>query len=441
MKLLLALLISVCVLAAPASLGASWSSDAAQPLPRVLIIGDSISLGYTPFVRQKLNGVAEVVHNPGNAEDTRNGLARLDEWLKGGGKWDIIHFNWGLWDLKEQGTAVPLAEYEKNLRALVKRLRATGAKLIWANTTPVPAQNRHRRRDDDVLRYNLAAWRIMREHHVAVHDLYAAGRALEREQIPDDVHFTDRGYEKLAESVARSLSHTLKGQPLAAAGTPVICFGDSITAGVGAGPDTRWEAVLQKLGTGRIQTINEGMSGRTLADAVSPREQGRFSNGRQEPLLPDNSFTLVQHVVMRHPEAEMVVVALGVNDLKNNRTDGADKSALALRNAATLVDQIRAVRPELRIVLCCPANINPQTVNEVNRGKKYDEQTHAWIKALAVKLGALAKSKKTAYCNLEPVVSPENYTDGLHPDERGHRQIAHAVWATLRQELASRQRK
>ncbi len=226
----------------------------------------------------------------------------------------------------------------------------------------------------------------------------------------------------------------------AAQGAAVICFGDSITAGVGASAETRWEAVLQRLGAGRIRTINEGSSGRTLADAVSPRERGKFSNGRQEPLPPDGSPTLAQDVVTRHPEAEFVVVLLGVNDLKNNRADGADKSALALRNAATLVEQVRAVRPDLRVVLCCPANINPQTVNEINRAKKYDAQTHAWIKTLSAKLRALAKGEGVAYCDLEHVVSPANYTDGLHPNEEGHRQIAEAVWATLRRELRGRRK-
>jgi lysophospholipase L1-like esterase len=227
----------------------------------------------------------------------------------------------------------------------------------------------------------------------------------------------------------------------AAQETPVICFGDSITAGVGATAETRWEAVLQRLGAGRVRTINEGVSGRTLADAVSPREGGKFSNGRQEPLPPDGSPTLAQDVVTRHPEAEFVVVLLGVNDLKNNRADGVDKSALALRNAATLIEQVRAVRPRLRVVLCCPANINPEAVNEVNRAKRYDAQTHAWVKSLSVKLRGLAKSKRVAYCDLSTVVSPANYTDGLHPNERGHEQIARAVWAVLRRELGGRRKR
>ena len=171
--------------------------------------------------------------------------------------------------------------------------------------------------------------------------------------------------------------------PASTDGLPsVICFGDSITAGVGAAPDTRWEADVQKLGTGRLHTINEGVGGRTLADAISPRHEGRYSNGLQEPWPLDGTPTLVQDVLQRHPESDTIIVFLGVNDLKNNRTDGADKGAIALTRASTLLDQIQAMRPQIHIVLCCPANINPQTVNDVNRSKKYDAQTAAWIKTL-----------------------------------------------------------
>src|SRR5688572_21808238 len=66
-------------------------------LPRVLLIGDSISIGYTLAVRDLLKGKANVHRIPTNGGPTTNGLARLKQWL-GDGKWDVIHFNWGLHD-------------------------------------------------------------------------------------------------------------------------------------------------------------------------------------------------------------------------------------------------------------------------------------------------------------------------------------------------------
>ncbi|MEX2213695.1 MAG: SGNH/GDSL hydrolase family protein, partial [Phycisphaeraceae bacterium] len=119
-------------------------------LPRVLLIGDSISIGYHLDVRAMLEGKANVHRPPTNCGPTTNGLKSLDAWLKTGGaekKWDVIHFNWGLHDLKyqnEKGTLVdvkagkqqvPPEDYEKNLRELVAKLKKTGAKLIWCATT------------------------------------------------------------------------------------------------------------------------------------------------------------------------------------------------------------------------------------------------------------------------------------------------------------------
>jgi len=73
-------------------------AEEVAPLPKVLIIGDSISIGYTPPLTEMLRGKAEVVHNPGNATHSAYGLKNLDAWL-GDAKWDVIQFNHGLHDL------------------------------------------------------------------------------------------------------------------------------------------------------------------------------------------------------------------------------------------------------------------------------------------------------------------------------------------------------
>src|SRR5436309_269245 len=73
-----------------------------EGLPRVLLIGDSISMGYTLPVRKLLDGKANVHRIPENGGPTTTGLAQIDRWL-GDGKWDVIHFNWGLHDIKRDG--------------------------------------------------------------------------------------------------------------------------------------------------------------------------------------------------------------------------------------------------------------------------------------------------------------------------------------------------
>src|SRR5436305_1794869 len=99
--------------------------------PRVLLIGDSISEGYTVPVRRLLQGKANVHRIPQNGGPARTAGQKLDEWL-GTQKWDVIHFNWGLHDLMvfPSSTKDPaqeekerLADYEKNLRLLVARLK------------------------------------------------------------------------------------------------------------------------------------------------------------------------------------------------------------------------------------------------------------------------------------------------------------------------------
>ena len=101
-------------------------------LPRVLLIGDSVSRGYTLAVRNTLAGRANVHRAPENCGGTSRALAKLDVWL-GEGKWDVIHFNFGIHD-----RATATADYARRLEQIIARLRLTGATLIWASTTPIP---------------------------------------------------------------------------------------------------------------------------------------------------------------------------------------------------------------------------------------------------------------------------------------------------------------
>ena len=183
-------------------------------LPRVLLIGDSISIGYTLQVRKLLAGRANVHRVPNNAQSSGVGLKKLETWLAGG-KWDVIHFNFGLHDAKlppEGINHAPPEIYEQNLRKIVARLRATGAKVIWASTTPVPLGGNlaPNRRFADVAIYNAIAARVMRETGVAIDDLNAVVTPhFEKVGRPRDVHFTEEGYAILGAAVAQSVGAQL----------------------------------------------------------------------------------------------------------------------------------------------------------------------------------------------------------------------------------------
>lgn len=193
-------------------------------LPRILIIGDSISIGYTREVRRRLAGRANVHRPPDNCGPTIFGLEQLDGWL-GSGRWDVIYFNFGLHDLKfmdANGTYIvpgptdrPLAspaEYAGNLRQLVARLKPTGARLVFANTTPVPDGTVGRVAGSEQA-YNTAAEQVMREAGVPVVDLHAFVVARPGLQLPNNVHFTPQGCEALADHVAASLAAVLALRP------------------------------------------------------------------------------------------------------------------------------------------------------------------------------------------------------------------------------------
>jgi lysophospholipase L1-like esterase len=183
-------------------------------LPRVLLIGDSISMGYTLPVRELLKGKANVHRPSSNCSSTGNGLNSLKAWL-GKGKWDVIHFNFGLHDAKLPPEGVrhaPPEVYEANLRELVKQMQATGATLIFATTTPVPNAGviSPTRRFGSVDEYNQIALKVMKENGVLVDDLNSLiAPKVASLQITNDVHFTKEGSAVLAAEVAKVIEAAL----------------------------------------------------------------------------------------------------------------------------------------------------------------------------------------------------------------------------------------
>ncbi|MCZ6635217.1 MAG: SGNH/GDSL hydrolase family protein [bacterium] len=189
-------------------------------LPRVLLLGDSISIGYTLAVRDQLQGKANIHRPPTNCGPSSRGIEQIDDWL-GDSPWDVIHFNWGLHDIvwmNEDGERqnpgggthqVPIDRYEANLNLLVKRLRQTGAKLTWCATTPVPKDAVYRKPGEEV-EYNLIAQRVMNTYKIPINDLYTyALERIDEIQRPANVHFTPEGSAELAKAVVSHILNAL----------------------------------------------------------------------------------------------------------------------------------------------------------------------------------------------------------------------------------------
>ena len=174
-------------------------------LPRVLLIGDSVSRGYTQAVRSELAGKANVHRAPANCGPSTTGLKKIDVWL-GDGKWDIIHFNFGIHDRN-----TPIADYKQRLLQLIQRMDKTGAKLIWASTTPIPDTPKYTA--TSIVQRNAAAAEVMRKHQVVINDLFAAiTPRLKELQNPKDVHFNAAGYKFLGQCVAASVTQHLAAE-------------------------------------------------------------------------------------------------------------------------------------------------------------------------------------------------------------------------------------
>ncbi|QTD39290.1 SGNH/GDSL hydrolase family protein [Polaribacter batillariae] len=188
---------------------------------KILIIGDSISIGYTPFVKENLKNKAIVKHNPGNAQHTGTGLQKIKEWV-GTENWDIIQINWGLWDLcyrhndakvygnrdKINGTITfSLDDYAKNLEKIVQSIKqVSNAKLIFVTTSYVPKNEAGRFRKD-AQKYNKVAKRIMKKYNVKVNDIYKKSKAIHKKygKGEDDVHYQEKGYMALGKIISNFL--------------------------------------------------------------------------------------------------------------------------------------------------------------------------------------------------------------------------------------------
>lgn len=191
------------------------------PLPKVVLVGDSIRLGYAPVVTRLLSGKATVISVEANGGDSGNVLRNLEEWVIRE-KPDIVHLNAGLHDLKVSRQTrqyqVPIDQYEANLRSMAQIIReGTSARLIFASTTPI-LDERHSLRgaefdrfERDVRRYNEVAFRVMEDLGVPVDDLHwivekeVTGALLGK----DGTHYTPEGYELLGQAVADCASRHL----------------------------------------------------------------------------------------------------------------------------------------------------------------------------------------------------------------------------------------
>ena len=192
----------------------------------VILLGDSIRMGYQATVIKELKEVAEVWAPTENGAHTANLLVQLSTWVLPKNA-AVIHLNAGLHDLKTlhydtRETVIPLRHYRENVETLLRTMREkTPARLIWATTTLVNDEGSRRAREKnrefrrynvDVEAYNRAAVKVCRKLRVPVNDLYTLSQQHPELQLPDGVHFSPAGYELLGKQVAARIRESLDGR-------------------------------------------------------------------------------------------------------------------------------------------------------------------------------------------------------------------------------------
>lgn len=197
--------------------------------------------------------------------------------------------------------------------------------------------------------------------------------------------------------IAATKSDKIKGQ--------VVCFGDSITHGAHVNGHS-WVYFLNKEHS-NIDFINAGRNGRKTSDKLE--------------LLP---------VLKKYPHANYYLIFLGVNDLKNGDLAMVNQCVI---NMNWMINQIKRKDPKAKILILAPTDINLKTMSKINVRKKYNENTKWALRILRNKYQKLAKTDGVKFFSLLHVVSKPNYVDGLHPDIKGQKQIAKAVWQGMNQ--------
>ena len=209
--------------------GVRVASDGVGPTPSdlsalkgktILLLGDSIRLGYGQIVREKLKDIAEVFYPEENCRFAYYTLRGICDWVKtvpDPAEVDIVHWNNGLWDLGQRDGREPLTPidvYAATIGRIADEIRHyfPNARIVFATTTPLnPAvkSDWHTRGEPEVVRYNKAAIQALKGRNVAIDDLndFVKRTGLSREQR-DIVHFTPTGYNRLADEVIRFLAHS-----------------------------------------------------------------------------------------------------------------------------------------------------------------------------------------------------------------------------------------
>lgn len=194
-------------------------------MKKIILIGDSVRMGYDKYVKDALRGSAEVFYPTENCRFAEYVLRYAHEWKEQfgcGDDVDLVHWNAGLWDVLELFGDEPLTSldyYGEVINRIDKRLRNLfpNAKMIFATSTSVceemsrPDFTRH---NNIIEEYNKKAVSVLSSTDIVINDLYPLTLSFPKNYRSDWVHFyTAEGTEIIGGRVLSLISKTLDITP------------------------------------------------------------------------------------------------------------------------------------------------------------------------------------------------------------------------------------
>lgn len=169
-------------------------------MKHVILLGDSIRMGYDKYVKESLEEVAQVYYSRENGSFAQNTLRFLHEWKKKG-EWptdaDLVHWNCGLWDVGElygDGPMSSLSHYSETIARIDKRIRLLfpKAKVVFATSTAVREEGYHgsfHRYNATIEAFNAAALAALADTDTVINDLYAHTKNILPQYCSDMTHY------------------------------------------------------------------------------------------------------------------------------------------------------------------------------------------------------------------------------------------------------------
>jgi len=191
---------------------------------KILLLGDSIRLGYCQMVKTDLEGKANVVFPEDNCRFSQYMYHLLPWWNQYliGEEPDAaknvvaVHWNCGHWDCDRvsdiQGPLNSATTYAEMIRRIEETLeiRYPNAKIIFATTTPMsPIHDGKGHTTEDIRAYNAAALEALKDTRAEINDLFAVLENVSADAYKDFCHLNPEGYRMLADHVTAMVSKSL----------------------------------------------------------------------------------------------------------------------------------------------------------------------------------------------------------------------------------------